>query len=206
MRPTRSILAAALLVSLAPVPALAASVLQQLNKSTNDGVYSLTAEQAAALGYVDAGFIAFYRVREGNGTTFSFGDAFDETTLRNSVKSNGGGILAFLNGRASGLDYQGAAFEKLGRTVIASDASSFYEGVAFLFGAGAGAITFNKSGGTTTFSASQSRGGFVMPVVERRPAAEVVPVAAVPVPAAFGLLAAGLGLLGAAGLRRRLAS
>ncbi len=203
---SRSMLAAAFLVLLAPVPALAASVLPQFNKSTNDGVYELTRDQAAALGHVDAAFIAFYRVREGAGTTFSLGDAFDETTLRNSVKSDGGGILAFLNGRAEGLDYQGAAFERLGRTVIASDASSFYEGVAFLFGVDAGAITFNKRGGTTTFSASQSRGGFVMPVIEREAPQAVTTVAPVPVPAAFGLLAAGLGVLGAAGLRRRLAS
>ena len=64
------------------VPASAA-VIDRFNKTTNDGVFDLSDAQAAALGFADADYIGFFRVREGSGTSFEAGDTFDATTLRN---------------------------------------------------------------------------------------------------------------------------
>lgn len=205
MSPIRTAIAAGLAALLLPAFASASTVIAQFSRTTNDGVYSLSDAQARALGHADAGFIGFYRVREGGGTTFEMGDVFDETTVRNSVKTNEGGILAILNGRADGLSYRGKAFQRLGATTIGTTDAQFYEAVALLFGASSGSIVFNRRGGTTSFNASQSRGAFEVSASELAYLSQP-PVAAVPVPAALGLLAFGLGTLGMLGVRRRRAA
>lgn len=161
--------------------------LTQINKFTNDGVYSLSQTQADQLGYSDADFIAFLRPRSGRGVTLATGDTFDATTLFNSTK-NDSKIIAFLNGENTGLSYTGDAFDPLGTTTILNNSGSFYEGTAFLFESGVGNIVFN---GSATFNEGQSRGAF-----DRE-------IGAVPVPAALPLLAAGVAALGFAGYRRR---
>ncbi|ABG31053.1 VPLPA-CTERM sorting domain-containing protein [Roseobacter denitrificans] len=165
-----------------------AATINQFNKTTNDGVYTLTAAQATALGDASATRIGFFRVREGSGTVFNAGDTFDQTTMANSVTSGAGNIIAFLNGRNSSLTYTGGTLEALGTTTVGSS-NSYYEGVAFLF-SGTGNIVFR---GSSTFNAGQTRGAFDGVGIP----------AAVPLPAAAWMLIAGLGGLAAFGRRRK---
>jgi hypothetical protein len=167
--------------------AVAAAPISQFNKTTNDGVYTLTQSQADALGYGTADYIGFFRVREGSGTVFDSGDTFDATTLANSVTSGLGNIIAFLNGRNGDLGYSGGFFDDLGTTTVGTG-NSYYEGVAFLF-SNPGNIVFR---GTSTFNSGQTRGEFDGVGLD---------VAPVPVPAALPMLIAGLG--GFAALRRK---
>ncbi len=183
----KRLLLAAAIGLLGSVGAASAATISQFNKTTNDGVFELTGSQADLLGYSTATHIAFFRVREGNGTDFSAGDTFDGATMAASVTSGLGNIIAFLNGTNSGLTYTGSAFEALGETVV-GDATSYYNGVAFLF-SGTGNIVFR---GSSTFNAGQSRGVLDDPNLQ---------VSAVPVPASLPFLLAGLGGLFA--LRRR---
>lgn len=161
------------------VPASAATI-PQFNRTTNDGVYDLSAAQASALGYAGAEYIGFFRVREGNGTTFNAGDTFDASTMFASVTSGAGSILAFLNGRNPDLSYTGAAFDDLGTTTVGA-LNSYTEGVAFLF-SGTGNIVFR---GSSTFNAGQSRGAITG-----------IDVAPIPLPAGLVLLLSGLVGLG----------
>ncbi|MDW4500376.1 VPLPA-CTERM sorting domain-containing protein [Sulfitobacter sp. D35] len=166
--------------------AASAATITQFNKTTNDGVYNLSAAQAAYLGDASATHIGFFRVREGNGTVLNAGDTFNVATMNNSVTSGAGSILAFLNGRNADLGYTGDFFDALGETTLGA-ATSFYEGVAFLF-SGNGNIVFR---GSSTFNAGQTRGALDLDVP------------AVPLPAAGWLLVAGLGGLGLMKRRRK---
>ncbi len=157
-------------------------------KTTNDGVYDLSSAEALALGYAGAKYIGYFRVREGNGVTFGMGDSFDTHTILNSTQDDSK-IIALLNGTNAGLGYAGGILQALGKTTIASDASSFYEGVAFLFSTTSN-IVFS---GTSTFNASQSRGALPY---------DVAP-ASVPLPAALPMLAAAIGAIGLASRRRK---
>jgi len=191
-RALRSLAAtAAICVAMGAATVASAATITQFNKTTPDGVFTLSQAQADYLGYSDARFIGFYRVREGSGTTFDAGDTFNVTTMFNSVTSNASKILAFLNGKNPGLTYTGGYLDILGETTIGeanSYNSGFKEGVAFLFGKDAGNIVFRGSG---TFNGGQSRGDFDL----------VVP-SAVPLPAAAWMLIAGLGVLAALARRK----
>lgn len=164
-----------------------AATITQFNKATPDGVFTLSQAQADHLGHSDARFIGFYRIREGNGTTFDAGDTFNVTSLFNSVTGNAGSILAFLNGRNPGLTYTGGYLDPLGETTVGA-ADSYASGVAFLFGEGSGNIVFRGSG---TFNAGHTRGEFDFEVPT-----------AVPLPAAAWMLIAGLGGLAAVARRK----
>ena len=179
----RAFLAAIALALVAPTAQ--AATIDRFDKTTNDGVFTLTPEQAALLGAPEADRIAFFRVREGRSVRFRAGDAFDARTLGASVRSGRENVIAFVNGAADGLRYEGAPYERLGRVVIESDANSFSRGVAFLFSADDGPIVF---AGGATFSGDQTRGAFALPA----PAVEAAP-APVPAPATLPLMAAGLG-------------
>jgi hypothetical protein len=178
---------AAICVSMGAATVASAATINQFNKTTNDGVFTLSQAQADFLGYSDARFIGFYRVREGNGTTFNDGDTFNVTTMFNSVTSNASKILAFLNGENPGLTYTGGYLDPLGQTTVGED-NSYTAGVAFLFGENAGNIVFR---GSSTYNGGQSRGDFDL----------VVP-SAVPLPAAAWMLIAGLGGLAAFARRK----
>lgn len=164
-----------------------AATIDRFSKTTNDGVFTLTPEQAMHLGAPGADRIAFFRVREGRGVRFMAGDVFDEGTLDASVRSGRDAIIAFVNGEAEGLRYEGRPFERLGRVVIDSDANSFSRGVAFLFNSQAGDIVFE---GSATFNGDQTRGVFALSTPE--PSAAPAPI---PAPATLPLMAAGLGAL-----------
>jgi hypothetical protein len=170
-----------------PLAAEAATV-TRFNKSTNDGVYTLSDAQAAHLGQPSAGYIGFFRVRGSRGTRFDPGDTFDAASVLNSFTGGRGNVLAVLNGDNRRLTYTGGFLDPLGTTVL-STPNSYYRGAAILFAAG----TINFNGGN--FNGSQSRGAFAdLAVPEPAPAP-------VPLPHAAGLLLAGLG--GLALLRRR---
>lgn len=190
----KAILAGAALALTMIVGGAQAASITQFNKTTNDGVYTLSQAQADHFGFSTADRIAFFRIREGNGTAFSDGDTFDATSLANSFTSNGSSILAFLNGTNAALTYTGdtlnpatGAFDLLGTTTVGA-ADSYYEGVAFLFNNLSGNIV---AGGTSTFNGGQTRGDFVFNV------------APVPIPAAGPLFLAALGAFGFAARRRR---
>jgi len=174
-----------------------AATLDRFDKTTNDGVFTLTPEQAALLGAPEADRIAFFRVREGRTVRFRAGDVFDAGTLGASVRRGRENIIAFVNGEADGLRYEGQPYERLGRVVIDSDANSFSRGVAFLFRAEDGPIVFD---GSATFSGDQTRGAFALPAPEVE-----APPAPIPVPATLPLMVAGIGGLVLARKWRRVA-
>jgi hypothetical protein len=178
---------AAIAMAMGAATVASAATITQFNKTTPDGVFTLSQAQADYLGQSDAKFIGFYRVREGNGTSFDAGDTFNVATMFNSVTSNASKILAFLNGENPGLSYTGGYLDPLGETTV-GDANSYTAGVAFLFGDNAGNIVFR---GTGTYNGGQSRGDFDF----------VVP-SAVPLPAAAWMLIAGLGGLAAFARRK----
>lgn len=165
-----------------------AAYISQFNKTTNDGVFTLSADQVSFLGYDPSAVdrIGFFRVREGNGTVFNNGDTFDVTTMQNSVIGGANNIVAFLNGTNADLTYTGNAFEALGTTTVGA-ADSYFRGVAFLFHSSSGDIVFR---GTSTFNGGQTRGAYEG-------------ISAVPLPAAAWLFgSAMLGMVGL-GYRRR---
>jgi hypothetical protein len=178
---------AAICVAMGAATVASAATITQFNKTTPDGVFTLSQAQADHLGQSEARFIGFYRIREGNGTVFDAGDTFDVTTMFNSVTSNASKILAFLNGENPGLAYTGGYLDPLGSTTV-GEANSYTAGVAFLFGEGAGNIVFRGSG---TYNAGQTRGEFDFEVPS-----------AVPLPAAAWMLIAGLGGLAAFARRK----
>lgn len=170
--------------------AASAASISQFNKTTNDGVFALSDAQAASIGYADADYIAFFRVREGNGTLFDAGDTFDSTTLFNSVTSGAGKIIAFLNGTNGNLFYTGDAFADLGLTTVGGD-DGYFRGVAFLF-SDPGNIVFR---GSSTFNSGQSRGQF-----------DGIDVNPIPLPAAAWMLMASVAGLGVMARRKRKAA
>jgi len=173
----------AVVLTIATASASQAAAISQFNKTTNDGVFTLTEGQAAAIGFggqnVDR--IGFFRVREGSGTTFNAGDTFDVTTMNNTVTSGAGNIIAFLNGTNLDLTYTGDEFDVLGTTAVGAS-NSYFRGVAFLFSSLSGNITFR---GSSTFNAAQTRGAFDG-------------IAEVPLPAAAPLFLGGLAAFGLA--------
>lgn len=169
--------------------AQAASYIQEFKKTTNDGVFSLTAEQADFFGVSTDDHIGFFRVREGNGVSFDAGDTFDVSTMLNSLMSGAGSVIKFLNGTNGALGYSGDAYDDLGTTTL-GDENSYYRGVAFLF-SGTGNIVFN---GSSTFNSGQSTGDL-----------DFTPPAAVPLPAGLPLLLTALGGVALIARRRKAA-
>lgn len=177
----------ALLLFVALTSAAEASLVTQFNKTTNDGVYTLSAADAIALGVPSADRVGFFRVREGNGTTFEVGDTFNAASIMNSITSNAGAVLGLFNGTNGDLGYTGGTFAPLGTTVLGA-ADSYYEGVMFAFANSSGNIVFR---GSSTFNGGQTRGDF--------------PYSLTPVPEATSLCVwGGMILVGGLVARRRL--
>jgi len=177
-----------LLATIAVVAGLATSAnaayLSSFSDSTNDGVFTLTTQQATQLGNASADRIGILRIADGLA-----GDTFDQNTILNSTLDDAA-ILGILNGSASSLSYTGVEFDELGTTTLLADFTiptrfDFVPGVYFLFNSASGNIVFN---GTSTFNPADNRGAF-----------ELAPV---PLPAAAWMLIAGLGGLFAFGRRR----
>ncbi|MEM1108998.1 MAG: PEP-CTERM sorting domain-containing protein [Planctomycetota bacterium] len=149
-----------------------AAFVSSFERTTNDGVFTLTPQQAADLGSPTADRIGFFRIRDNrDGDNFEPGDTFDQTSILASVTSNAGAIIDILNGENAGLTYTGEFYESLGVTTIgASD--SFFRGVAFTFNSSSGNIVFR---GSSTFDPGTTSGAFVP----------------IPEPASLTLLAAG---------------
>lgn len=170
-----------------------AATISSFNRTTNDGVWSLTAAQANALGVSGATKIGAFRVRSGGSpsVTWQAGDSFNAATLTASITSGSGNVFGFFNGEATtALDYTGGFLASLGvtRFLFPSGANaSYFRSVYFAFN---DTVVF---GGSSTFSVV-NRGAFPHTITP------------VPVPAAMPLMLAGMGLFAAAALRRKRAT
>jgi len=191
---TRRIAAIILAASsaIAALPASAATI-TSFQRTTNDGVFALTAAQAAQFGVPDTAYVGFLRPRSpNNANPLSAGDTFDGAAILATCRGGCDRILSVHNGDSTQLGYSGTFMDLLGETSVTETTHGIYRGVAILFSAGNGAITF---AGGASFAAGQSRGVFDYAA----PAPAVVPL-----PAGLPLLLAGLGAL--AVLRRRRAA
>lgn len=180
--------------TVAAAPSVSAATIPAFQRTTNDGVFALTAEQAAHFGVPDAAYVGFLRPRSpNNATPLAAGDTFDVSAILASCRAGCDRVLSVRNGDSTELGYSGGFMDLLGTTTLTRSTQGALRGVAILFAGGNGAITFQ---GGASFAAGQSRGTL----------AHVVPApAVVPVPAALPLLLAGLGSLAVAARRRRAA-
>ena len=167
-----------------------AATISQFGRTTNDGVWSLSAAQASALGVSGATKIGAFRVRSGNGVTWAAGDTFDASAVAATITSGAGNVFGFFNGEGDGLlDYTGDILAPLGLTTFLASSTTdgnLFRGVFFAFN---NQVTFRNS---ATFN-EVSQGDFPF---------DVTPV---PVPAALPLLLAGLGGLAFVARRRKAA-
>lgn len=141
-----------------------AALVTSFSRTTNDGVYTINAGQAAFLGVAGADRVGFFRVRNNSmGTTYGADDTFNQTSILNTTNDDSK-ILGLFNGRGdvSRITYTGASFAPLGTTTLLASLDVF-EGVLFAFSSLAGNIVFT---GSTTFNGSQTRGNadFIAPI------------------------------------------
>jgi hypothetical protein len=165
-----------------------AATITQFGRTTNDGVWSLTAEQASALGVTGATKMGAFRVRSGNGVAWAVGDTFGVSALNASIVGGGGTVYGYFNGFGDSLlGYTGGFLAPLGTTTFLASSSTdgdLYRGVFFAF---TGNVVFR---GTSNFN-QVNQGAFTL--------------APIPVPAALPLLLAGLGGLALVARRRKAA-
>lgn len=167
-----------------------AATITQFGRTTNDGVWSLTAAQATALGVPGATKIGAFRVRSGNGVSWLAGDTFDASSVAATITAGAGNVFGYFNFDGSSLlEYTGNLLAPLGLTTFLADSSvngNLRAGVLFAF---KDAVVFR---GSSTFN-EVTLGEFPL---------DVTPV---PVPAALPLLLAGLGGLAFVARRRKAA-
>lgn len=183
----RAVVLAALTLAGAALPGSAATV-PAFDRTTNDGVFALTAAQIRYFGVAEATYVAFFRPRtKNNATSFAVGTIFDAQSLLASCRGACANILSVRNGRNADLAYVGGFLAPLATATVTKAGVGYYEGLAFFF-KGTKAINFN---GGSNFNAGQSRGDldFAVP-------------AQVPVPASLPLLAGALGMVALARRRR----
>ncbi|MEL6197164.1 MAG: hypothetical protein AAFT19_04895, partial [Pseudomonadota bacterium] len=161
--------------------------IDEFQRTTNDGVYSLSAAQAEAIGVVGATKLALLRVRPSRGVTWEAGDYFDAASIENTIRGSGANVFGILNGplapgfvpQATNGDvllYEGDLWEALGTTIFQQDSGSSPSLVAAVAVAFTGTLTVN---GVSTFN----------PVtLGAAPISAAAGLAAVPLPAAGWLL------------------
>lgn len=172
-----------------PAEPASAAYIPVFNKTTNDGVFTLSAAQAAYLGTPTADRLGFFRVRQGSGTVLNAGDTFDAASITASIAGGAGNVLGIFNGigPASNITYGGPSYDPLGLTTLVTG-NDVYRGVAFAFSSLGGNIVFK---GTSTFNGGQTQGPSPSPV---------------PIPGAIWLFGAALAGLGVFGWKRRAAA
>jgi hypothetical protein len=167
-----------------------AATVTQFGRTTNDGVWSITAEQATALGVTGATKMGAFRVRSGNGVTWAAGDTFGVSALNASIIAGAGNVYGYFNGFGDSLlGYTGGFLAPLGTTTFLANSTTdgdLYRGVFFAF---TGNVVFR---GTSNFNQA-TEGAFPFAPTP------------VPVPAALPLLLAGLGGLALMARRRKAA-
>ncbi len=177
------------LVTAASAPASAAFI-SSFSRTTNDGVFTLSAAQASYLGVPTADRLGFVRIRSGGtpSVSWSAGDTFDATSIMAFVTSNAANILGLFNGVGDPalIAYTGSAFDPLGTTTLLTS-GDVSRGVAFAFSSTGGNVVFK---GTTTFSGAQTQGPSMSPV---------------PLPGTVWLFGTAIAGLGVFGWRRRAA-
>jgi hypothetical protein len=181
----------------APLTASAAYI-SSFGRTTNDGVFTLTAAQAAFLGTPTADRIGFFRVRAGGtpSVTWSAGDYFDSASVLATVTSNGGAILGLFNGLGDGqLTYASGGLYSPFTSATFNSANTadgeLFRAIAFTFNSASGNIVFR---GSATFSPATVVGPSDVPTAPP-----------VPLPGAAWLLVSGLAGIGMLGRRRRAA-
>ena len=186
-----AVAAVALLGGLAPAQSATVSLTDSaFQRVTNDGVFTLTAEQQAFFG-TSADRIGFLRARANANTEVRVGATFDAATVAARCRIGCATIDRFLNGDALGLTYTGGYLDALGTTTVSAQAGQYVGAVAFLF-SGSPVVFLGSASSSATFTRGATRGDldFAVP-------------SPVPLPAAGWMLVAGLGALAAARRRRR---
>lgn len=178
--------------------AVEAAPLNAFGRTTNDGVFALTAGQAEFLGTPEADRIGFFRVRSGGAGNVSWeaGDTFTRQTFLNSITSGAANIQGVFNGlRDDLLDYGGDTWAPLDAvTFLASSSTNgnLFRAIAFTWNSSAGNIV---AVGSSTFGVNALNTGD----------SGVPELAPIPLPAAAWLLLSGLAGMGLLARRRRAA-
>jgi hypothetical protein len=161
------------------------------DRGVNDGVFSLTSDQAAALGAPTAEFIGFLGLRDTGIDNIPAGAIFDQTSIF-SLISNDGNVLNIVNGTNGNVDYaSGLSGNTFTTATLTSNDNRLFRGVGLLF---SGNQTFNFAGGN--ISSGSLRGALSNDALDV--------LAPVPLPAAGWMLLAGVGTI-LAKRRRKLA-
>lgn len=175
-----------------------AKAIEVFETGSNDGVYSLSAKQAAYLGAENAVSIGFFGISLNRDMQkdLSGGAYFDANTFLKSVKEKKGSaqIYAVLNGNNAKLGYTGSFLGPLGTTTLTGITSDYSNSIAVLFGPG----KLSLEGGVT-FDSQRSKGAYDLVVPSKESPAPV------PLLPSLSALAAALGLLAVIGwvLHRR---